>query len=577
MKSSDKHAAKRAGAGVGATVQRDGFLRRQCACGAHTLGASTCSACGKSRSSAGGSGIQAKLRLGAVDDPLEAEADRVSEQVLAAPQPGMGGVQAAAPSIQRGCAAGPQQATQEPAQDSVPASVDQVLSGAGSPLESGLRHDMEGRFQRDFSGVRVHADGAAQRSAQEIDARAYTAGNHVVFGAGQFAPASSEGRSLLAHELTHVVQQGGAATPGVASRALVQRAPALPDLFPPLRLPSDSTDLADTDSASAANPALLRIAAAYKAQPGAYMTLSGFLKDSARLSSSGEVEERSRMLARLNAVRGALEALGVPGGAFTVEAPTQFSSTKGGWISVKLYKDKPATAALPGASLNPIGPAAPPKSPLPAGPQPAAPSTGSGLPNFAEMLSFKFTAGAVQFAVALPKSVSAKLPVKLGVAKVLAFELKATSSGDFSFSISLNGLRHINVAATAKVSVDKDKGTSGSAGLEIQATRTVCSVANPAVLQATLTASGEKLKTAIKELESAPQDERLAKMAAIAGVIGEMYDAVDQSKAACKEVPAATLNIGVQGPLAPTNAVVNDPDPMKRPAATIGIGLTIPF
>lgn len=572
MKSSDKHAGKRVSAGVSGSVQRDGFLRRQCVCGAHTLGASICSACGKPRSTTGASAIQAKLRLGAVDDPLEAEADRVSEQVLSAPQPATRGVHAVAPSIQRGSAAGPQAATQ----DSVPASVDQVLSGAGSPLEHGVRQDMETRFGHDFSGVRVHADGAAQRSAQEIDARAYTAGNHVVFGCGQFAPASGEGRRLLAHELTHVVQQGGAHAAGIASRALVQRAPAGPDLFPPLRLPSDSTDLAATDIAAATNPALLRMAAAYKAQPGGYLTLSGYLNDSARLSSSGEVEERSRMLTRLNAVRSALEALGVPSGAFTVEAPTQFSSTKGGWINVRLYKDKPSTSALPGASLNPIGPAAPPKSPLTA-PQPTAPPPGSGLPNFAEMLSFKFNAGPVQFAVALPKSVSAKLPVALGVAKVLAFELKATSSGDFSFSISLNGLQHVKVSATAKVSVDKDKGTSGSAGLEIQATRTVCSAANPAALQATLTASGEKLKTAIKEIENAPQDERLAKMAAIAGVIGEMYDAVDQSKAACKEVPAATLNIGVQGPLAPTNSVVNDPDPSKRPASVIGVGLTIPF
>lgn len=573
MKSSDKPAGKRVSAGAGGSVQRDGFLRRQCACGAHTLGASTCAACGKPRSTTGASAIQTKLRLGAVDDPLEAEADRVSEQVLSAPQPGMRGVHAVAPSIQRGSAAGPQAATQE----SVPASVDQVLAGTGSPLEPGVRHDMEARFGRDFSGVRVHADGAAQRSAQEIDARAYTAGNHVVFGSGQFAPASGEGRRLLAHELTHVVQQGRAHAPGIASRALVQRAPAVPDLFPPLRLPSDSTDLAATDSATAGNPALLRMAAAYKAQPGSYMTLSGYLNDSARLSSSGEVEERSRMLSRLNAVRSALEALGVPNGAFTVEAPTQFSSTKGGWINVKLYKDKPSTAGLPAASLNPIGPAAPPKSPLPAAPQPGAPSPASGLPNFAELLSFTFNAGPVQFAVALPKSVSAKLPLALGVAKVLAFELKAESSGDFSFSISLNGLRHVKVSATAKVSVDKDKGTSGSAGLEIQATRTVCSAANPAGLQAKLTASGDKLKTAIKELENAPQDERLAKLAAIAGVIGEMYDAVDQSKAACKEVPAATLNIGVQGPLAPTNSVVNDPDPSKRPSSTIGVGLTIPF
>jgi hypothetical protein len=61
----------------------------------------------------------------------------------------------------------------------------------------------------DFSQVRVHADDAAARSAEEIGALAYTAGTHVVFGPGQFAPETSQGRQLLAHELTHVVQQGG--------------------------------------------------------------------------------------------------------------------------------------------------------------------------------------------------------------------------------------------------------------------------------------------------------------------------------------------------------------------------------
>jgi hypothetical protein len=61
----------------------------------------------------------------------------------------------------------------------------------------------------DFSHVRIHTDERAARSAEEIGALAYTAGTHVVFGPGQFAPETSKGRKLLAHELTHVVQQGG--------------------------------------------------------------------------------------------------------------------------------------------------------------------------------------------------------------------------------------------------------------------------------------------------------------------------------------------------------------------------------
>jgi hypothetical protein len=68
---------------------------------------------------------------------------------------------------------------------------------------------MESRFGRDFSEVRLHGDLPAAKSAESIDALAYTAGSHIVFGEGQLAPATATGRRLLAHELTHVVQQSG--------------------------------------------------------------------------------------------------------------------------------------------------------------------------------------------------------------------------------------------------------------------------------------------------------------------------------------------------------------------------------
>jgi hypothetical protein len=79
---------------------------------------------------------------------------------------------------------------------------------------------MEPRFGHDFSGVRVHTDAKATESAQAVQARAYTAGRNVVFGAGEFAPGTHEGQRLLGHELAHVVQQGRAGVAaGVAQRA----------------------------------------------------------------------------------------------------------------------------------------------------------------------------------------------------------------------------------------------------------------------------------------------------------------------------------------------------------------------
>ena len=90
-----------------------------------------------------------------------------------------------------------------------PDSVEQALVNPGSPLEPALRGDMEERFGHDFSKVRVHTDAAAKQSALDVNAHAYTVGHDMVFGAGRFTPGTQEGRRLIAHELTHAVQQSG--------------------------------------------------------------------------------------------------------------------------------------------------------------------------------------------------------------------------------------------------------------------------------------------------------------------------------------------------------------------------------
>jgi hypothetical protein len=93
----------------------------------------------------------------------------------------------------------------------VPALVRDVLAAPGQPLDAAARGVLESRLGHDFSGVRVHADAKAAAAARAIHARAYTAGRNVVFGAGQYSPATVTGQNLLAHELTHVVQQQAAA------------------------------------------------------------------------------------------------------------------------------------------------------------------------------------------------------------------------------------------------------------------------------------------------------------------------------------------------------------------------------
>jgi len=142
---------------------------------------------------------QTELQINQPGDIYEQEADRVADQVLA--KPACPHVNGASPRIQRfsGQSSGQTGAA--------PASVDHALASPGRPLEPALRRDMEQRFGHDFSRVRVHSDVASEISARQVNAHAYTSGYDIVFGAGRFAPATPAGRRLLAHELTHVVQQ----------------------------------------------------------------------------------------------------------------------------------------------------------------------------------------------------------------------------------------------------------------------------------------------------------------------------------------------------------------------------------
>jgi len=86
--------------------------------------------------------------------------------------------------------------------------VGKLPNSSGQPLGKDVRTEMESKFDRDFGHVRVHADSEAARSANSVNALAYTVGSQIVFGAGQFSSKSRSARGLLAHELAHVVQQG---------------------------------------------------------------------------------------------------------------------------------------------------------------------------------------------------------------------------------------------------------------------------------------------------------------------------------------------------------------------------------
>jgi hypothetical protein len=121
--------------------------------------------------------------------------------------------------------AGLQRSAVAPGPAEAPPAVHDVLRAPGQPLDAATRAFMEPRFGRDFSQVRVHTDAQAAESAAAVNARAYTVGSDVVFGAGQYSPATAEGKRLVAHELTHVVQQGrGGPAPNLSSSAPYEQA-----------------------------------------------------------------------------------------------------------------------------------------------------------------------------------------------------------------------------------------------------------------------------------------------------------------------------------------------------------------
>jgi hypothetical protein len=191
------------------------FLQRQCACGGSAGVSGECEECRQKRLSGQPKGMQAKLAINQPGDRWEQEADRAADDVLAV-RP-LAPAQPAAEPIHR--------AEMSPSMMEAPASVQEVLTSPGQPLDAITQTLMSGRFGYDFSSVRIHSDRRAAESARDVNALAYTVGRDVVFAPGQYTPHTQPGQRLLAHELAHVVQQGGAPAGGALQRQPRRAAP----------------------------------------------------------------------------------------------------------------------------------------------------------------------------------------------------------------------------------------------------------------------------------------------------------------------------------------------------------------
>jgi hypothetical protein len=174
--------------------------------------------------------IQAKLTVSEPGDQYEEEADRVADQVMrmaAPPPPPTGEDEENKPGEQRSVLGLPPlvQASADGAPTVAPGleSSIQQLKGTGHSLPGTERTFFEERLNVDLSNVRVHTGPDAVHTSRDLSARAYTVGSDIAFSEGEYQPGSSDGRQLLAHELTHVVQQGGAARLKRAPDGTIQR------------------------------------------------------------------------------------------------------------------------------------------------------------------------------------------------------------------------------------------------------------------------------------------------------------------------------------------------------------------
>jgi Domain of unknown function (DUF4157) len=156
--------------------------------------------------------LQRSIRVSQAHDPAECEADSTARAVMTQAAPST--ISTTGPALQRAATQPAPAATAPPAGD-----------GSGVPLPARVRSFMEPRFRTDFSGVRIHTGSRAEAMNRAVSARAFATGSHIYFGKGEYQPDTPQGLELIAHELTHTIQQGAALQRKEAGPVVAQSAP----------------------------------------------------------------------------------------------------------------------------------------------------------------------------------------------------------------------------------------------------------------------------------------------------------------------------------------------------------------
>ncbi len=227
--------------------------------------------------------IQPKLTVGAPDDPYEKEADAVADKVMRMPEQNF---------VQRKCAdcEKNEKLQRKPVSESITpliqtksegnATVSKVTAdaihsskGSGGALDSNTQSFMSSRFGTDFSNVKIHTGSYAVQMSRELNAQAFTVGSDIYFNSGKYNPQSDTGKHLLAHELTHIVQQG-------QEIKQVQRAPAADkkqEYISTLKTTYSVKDVVDTDVAFSADELKIVIDAFAKVPAADISAINGII------------------------------------------------------------------------------------------------------------------------------------------------------------------------------------------------------------------------------------------------------------------------------------------------------------
>ena len=199
---------------------RTSLLQRKCACGDTPGLTGECEECARKKRL----GLRTKLKVSEPGDFYEQQADRVADAVMRMPDEGVrrqnGQVNQTKPlSVQRMSDEDEEDLQRKPnGNKTIDPHVESQVGtmGAGQPLSKSEAAFFEPRFNRSFTDVRIHTGPCADTIANSINARAFTLGNHIAFASGEYSPGSAESRRLIAHELTHTMQQAGGA--GIVQR-----------------------------------------------------------------------------------------------------------------------------------------------------------------------------------------------------------------------------------------------------------------------------------------------------------------------------------------------------------------------